>query len=252
MSLKRRTWWNKSRLPGPLKLPKSYQPRYLSPINEEILAQRLSRIPERWKEGYKRELTTPHLFVAKKVSKKEVDKIVARLSRNTKQETKPTEEEEDENVFIFQEEAEEQEEERKLDQTEVERLVERLSQTSLRSETKIVDAKEKSRPRSKLTALEIEGLTERLSKPKTYVNPNAAKKVEGRFVGKKMTEDEIKDFVQSIAYKGMKTGQRYEKGAERKTLGYFAAWTPCDADFKEWRRVSKEVLSQNDRYYQYY
>ena len=251
MSLKRRTWWNRSRLPGPLKLPISYQPRYLSPINEEILAQRLSRIPERWGEGYKQELKTPQLFVAKKVSKKEVEKIVARLSRTKKQETELIEEEEEE-ISIFEEETEEQEEERKLDRREVEKLVERLSQTSLRSETKSVDAKEKPRPRSRLTALEIEGLTERLSKPKTYVNPNVTKRKEGRFVGKKMTEDEIKGFVQRIAYKGMKAGQRHEKGAERKTLGYFAAWTPCDADFKEWRRVNKDVLSQNHRYYRYY
>ena len=251
MSLRRRSGGQKSRLPGPLTLPKSYIPRYLSPMDEEVLARRLSRVPERWTEGYGRELRTPPLFVAKKVSKREVDKIVARLSASTKQEAKLAVEEEHD-LFAF-EETEEQSEERKLDAEEVERLVERLSQTSLRSETKSEETKEKSRPRVKLTDCEMQSLTERLSKPRKYVNPNANKgKLEGRFVGKKMNEGEIKAVVHRIAYKGMKVGRRGEKPTERDMSGYFAAWTSCDADFKEWRRTNRDILSQNERYYQYY
>ena len=240
----------KLRLPGPLKLPKSYRPRYLSPTEEGVLAQRLSRVPERWNEGYGDDMRTSQLFVAKKVSKKEIDQIVTRLSATKKEELEPAVEEED--VFIFKEEEEEQDGERKLEPEEVERLVERLSQTSLRSETKSVESKKQSAPRLKLTQSEMEILTTRLSKPRVYIDTNVQKSREGRFVGRKMTEDEVKGLVHRLAYKGMKRQQYIENGEERNLKGYFAAWTPCDTDFREWNRANRAVLNTNYRYYKCY
>ena len=244
---------NKSRLPRPLKLPKSYQPRYLSPLEEQILAQRLSRVPERWNEEYLEEMKQSKLFVSKKVSSKEVNRIVTRLSATAKQE-EPTKPSEEEDLFDFEKETKEQDDgERKFDQNEVDRLVERLSQTSLRSSTKSEDVKEQPGPRSKLTPYEMDCLTDRLSRPRMYKDANAKrKKVEGRFIGRKMTDEELKTLVQRLAYKGMKRRQNNYEKSKRNMLGYFAAWTPCDADLKKWREVKNEMLDQDDRYYEHY
>ena len=240
----------KLRLPGPLKLPKSYRPRYLSPAEEGTLAARLSKVPERWNEGYGDDMRMSQLFVTKKVSKKEIDQIVARLSATKKEELEPAKEDED--IFIFKEEEEEQDGERKLDPEEVERLVERLSQTSLRSETKSLESKKQNVPRLKLTQCEMESLTTRLSKPRVYVDTNEQKSREGRFIGRKMTKDEIIGLVQRLACKRINKQQQMETGEERNLKGYFAAWTPCDAHFRMWNRANRAVFNANDRYYKCY
>lgn len=230
----------KSRLPGPLKLPKSYKPRFLSPMEEHILASRLSKVPERWDESYREEIWKSNVLVTKKVKKEYVDEIVARLSAKSKHE-ETNKRKDEENLFDFEKETNEEDEERKLDQDQVDKLVERLSQTSLQSDTKSTGetTKEQTRRRGKLTADDLDSLTERLSKPRSYIDPNTVRnKAVGRFVGRKMTENEITGLVQRIAYKGMKPRQKNGK-SKRNNMGYFAVWTPCDADFRAWRIMNQ-------------
>lgn len=252
LTFKRKRPRSKARLPGALKLPKSYQPRYLSPMEEQMLASRLSKAPDRWSETYSEDIGASQKFATKKLSKKDVDRIVARLSATSRHE-EPATSIHEEDLLGFEEETKEEDGVRKLDQKEVDKLVERLSCTSLRSDAKSAGANEQFRSRLTLTARELETLTARLSRPRNQTHPPVAQKGNGgRFIGRKMTDEEINGMVHRIACKGMKPRQSNQR-LRKHSLGYFAVWTPCDSDFKTWRIMNGEQQQQRSGgFYQYY
>ena len=234
----------KSKLPRPLKNPKTHEPRYLSSMEEQILAQRLSKIPERWQEGYGEEIKKQRLFKAKKVSEDKVDKIVRRLSTVSKKDSVPKETtNEDDFSFDFENKTMKDDGERKLEEKEIEKLVARLSKVSTRSMGDESNLPE--RQDLVLLPYEIEQLTARLNRPKVYVDNNVPHKVteaNARFRGTKMSEKEIEEMVERISFKRMKKVAQDDR-VRRQQIGYFATWTPCDEDYKQWRLMNRKLLA---------
>ena len=235
----------KSKLPRPLRLPKAYQPRLLSPLQEQMLAQRLSKVPERWNEKYVEEAEQRRMFVAKQVTPTEAERIVRRLSATPKQEEPKKDIEEHDNLFGFEQEHEpNSNEERKFDESEVDRLVQRLTQARIRSHKE--SNEDISRPKlhckAYITKYEMSQLTERLSRPKSHVDPEDEQLKRdncSRYKGKKMGKKEMENFVQRISRNNAKIDVKEERGRKQQ-LGYFAVWTPCDADFAKWRMMNRE------------
>ena len=235
----------KSKLPRPLKNPRTYKPRYLSSMEEQILARRLSKIPERWQEGYGEEIKQQRLFKAMKVSEDKVDKIVRRLSTVSKKDSVPKEttNEEDDFLFDFENKTKKDDGERKLEENEIEKLVARLSKVSTRNTGNESNLPE--RQNLVLLPYEIEQLTARLNRPKVYVDNNVPHKVTEanvRFRGTKMSQKEIEEMVERISFKGMKKEAQDDR-ARRQQIGYFATWTPCDEDYKQWRLMNRKMFS---------
>ena len=71
------------RFPRPLKFPRSFQPRLLTAQQEQILVQRLTRLPERKLEGYQEKMTKKKPK-PRAVSQSTVDSMVERLSKTSK------------------------------------------------------------------------------------------------------------------------------------------------------------------------
>eukprot|EP00795_Rhopilema_esculentum_P006192 gene6192-11596_t len=235
----------KSRLPRPLRLPKTYQPHLLSPLQEQMLAQRLSKVPERWNEKYVEEAEQRRMFVAKRVTPTEAERIVRQLSATPKQEEPKKDIEEHDNLFGFEQEHEpNSNEERKFDENEVDRLVQRLTQARIRNRKESNEDISQPTMHGKvyITKNEMSQLTERLSRPKSHVDPEDEQLKRdncSRYKGKKMGKKELENFVQRISRNDAKIDVKEERGRKQQ-LGYFAVWTPCDADFAKWRLVNRE------------
>lgn len=234
----------KSKLPRPLKNPRTYEPRYLSSMEEQILAQRLCKIPERWQDGYGEEIKQKRLFKARKVSEDKVEKIVRRLSTASKKDSVPKETtKEDYFSFDFENETKKDDGERKLEEHEVERLVARLNKVSTRNA--VDDSNAPQRTDLTLMPYEIGLLTARLNRPKVYVDNNVPHKVSetnARFRRNKMPEKELEEMVNRISFKGMKKVDEDDR-VRRQQIGNFAIWTPCDADYKQWRSMNRKMLA---------